>query len=169
MVYGLGQYQAPPPLRPLQAKTTVVGSQQGLRCGSICPVTTGQESVVNRCATLTVCKLPKHDDMIYHAFTGSYDTLRQTQTSPILLKFSSIYVCFIHCNQNVVILINFSSLAVPEVVIMTTSGAARDEKIANMTAFLYQCSSPLGLLLPTWLTLHKGMNNLLHLSFSVWN
>ena len=34
-----------------QAKTTVVGSQQGLRCGSICPVTTGQESVVNRCAT----------------------------------------------------------------------------------------------------------------------
>ena len=26
-------------------------SQQGLRCGSICPVTTGQESVVNRCAT----------------------------------------------------------------------------------------------------------------------
>ena len=30
---------------------TVVGSQQGLRCGSICPVTTGQESVVNRCAT----------------------------------------------------------------------------------------------------------------------
>ena len=43
--------QAPPPLRPLQAETTVVGSQQGLRCGSICPVTTGQESVVNRCAT----------------------------------------------------------------------------------------------------------------------
>ena len=29
----------------------MVGSQQGLRCGSICPVTTGQESVVNRCAT----------------------------------------------------------------------------------------------------------------------
>ena len=33
------------------AETTVVGSQQGLHCGSICPVTTGQESVVNRCAT----------------------------------------------------------------------------------------------------------------------
>ena len=30
---------------------SVVGSQQGLRCGSICPVTTGQESVVNPCAT----------------------------------------------------------------------------------------------------------------------
>ena len=27
------------------------GSQQGLHCGSICLVTTGQESVVNRCAT----------------------------------------------------------------------------------------------------------------------
>ena len=43
--------QVPPPLRPLQAETTVVGSQQGLRCGSICPVTMGQESVVNRCGT----------------------------------------------------------------------------------------------------------------------
>ena len=43
----VGPCQVPPPLRPLQAETTVVGSQQGLRCGSICPVTTGQESVVN--------------------------------------------------------------------------------------------------------------------------
>ena len=48
----VGHCQVPPPLRPLQAETTVVGSQQGLRCGSICPVTTGQESVVNRCATI---------------------------------------------------------------------------------------------------------------------
>ena len=47
----VGHCQVPPPLRPLQAETTVVGSQQGLRCGSICPVTTGQKSVVNRCAT----------------------------------------------------------------------------------------------------------------------
>ena len=47
----VGHCQVPPPLRPLQAETTVVGSQQGLRCGSICPVTTGQESVVNRCVT----------------------------------------------------------------------------------------------------------------------
>ena len=47
----VGHCQVPPPLRPLQAETTVVGNQQGLRCGSICPVTTGQESVVNRCAT----------------------------------------------------------------------------------------------------------------------
>ena len=47
----VGHCQVPPPLRPLQAETTVVGSQQGLRCGSICPVTTAQESVVNRCAT----------------------------------------------------------------------------------------------------------------------
>ena len=43
----VGHCQVPPPLRPLQVETTVVGSQQGLRCGSICPVTT----VVNRCAT----------------------------------------------------------------------------------------------------------------------
>ena len=47
----VGHCQVPAPLRLLQAETTVVGSQQGLRCGSICPVTTGQESVVNRCAT----------------------------------------------------------------------------------------------------------------------
>ena len=47
----VGHCQVPPPLRPLQAETTVVGSQQGLRYGSICPVTTWQESVVNRCAT----------------------------------------------------------------------------------------------------------------------
>ena len=44
----VGHCQVPPPLRPLQAETTVVGSQQGLLCGSICPVTTRQESVVNR-------------------------------------------------------------------------------------------------------------------------
>ena len=49
--WAVGHCQVPPPLCPLQAETTVVGSQQGLRCGSICPVTTGQESVVNRCAT----------------------------------------------------------------------------------------------------------------------
>ena len=48
----VGHCQVPPPLRPLQAETTVVGSQQGLRCGSLCPVTTGQESVVNRCALI---------------------------------------------------------------------------------------------------------------------
>ena len=47
----VGHCQVPPPLRSLQAVTTVVGSQQGLRCGSICPVTTGQGSVVNHCAT----------------------------------------------------------------------------------------------------------------------
>ena len=47
----IGHCQVPPPLRPLQAETTVVGSQQGLRFGSICPVTMGQESVVNRCVT----------------------------------------------------------------------------------------------------------------------
>ena len=47
----VGHCQVPPPLHPLQAETTVVGSQQGLRCGSICPVTTGQESFVNHCAT----------------------------------------------------------------------------------------------------------------------
>ena len=47
----VGHCQVLPPLPPLQAETTVVGSQQGLRCGSICPVTTGLESVVNRCAT----------------------------------------------------------------------------------------------------------------------
>ena len=42
----VGHCQAPPPLRPLQVETTVVGSQQGLRCGSICPVTTRQESLL---------------------------------------------------------------------------------------------------------------------------
>ena len=47
----VGHCQVPPPLRPIQAEKTVVGSQQGLRSGSICPVTRGQESVVNRCAT----------------------------------------------------------------------------------------------------------------------
>ena len=47
----VGHCQVPPPLRQLQAETTVVGSQQGLWCGSLCPVTTGQESVVNHCAT----------------------------------------------------------------------------------------------------------------------
>ena len=64
----VGHCQVPPPLRPLQVETTVVGSQLGLRCGSICPVTTGQESVVNRCATSphsvqispSALSMPKH-------------------------------------------------------------------------------------------------------------
>ena len=47
----VGHCQFPPPLGPLQAERTVVGSQQRLRCGSIWPVTTGQELVVNHCAT----------------------------------------------------------------------------------------------------------------------
>ena len=46
----------------------------------------------------------------------------------------------LHLKQNVVILRTFSSLAVPEIVGITTLGAANDEKIANMTVFLYQCS-----------------------------
>ena len=56
----LGHCQVPPPLRPFQAETTVVGSQQGLSCGSICPVTTGEESVVNRCATSPHCVQISH-------------------------------------------------------------------------------------------------------------
>ena len=59
----VGHCQVPPPLRGLQAETTVVGSQQGLRCGSICPVTTGQESVVNCLATsphfVQICHPPR--------------------------------------------------------------------------------------------------------------
>ena len=42
-----------------------------------------------------------------------------------------------HWNQKVVILTTFSSLAAPEVVIRTTSGATSDEKVVNMTTFLF--------------------------------
>ena len=42
-----------------------------------------------------------------------------------------------HWNQKVVILTTFSSLTAPEVVIRTTSGATSDEKVVNMTTFLF--------------------------------
>ena len=47
----------------------------------------------------------------------------------------------LHWKQKVVILTTFSSLVAPEVVRMTTSGAASDEKVVNMTTFWFQCSA----------------------------
>ena len=46
--------------------------------------------------------------------------------------------CFYHWNQKVVILTTFLSLAAPEVVILTSSGATSDEKVVNMTTFCFQ-------------------------------
>ena len=43
----------------------------------------------------------------------------------------------LHWNENVSILIKFSSLAAPEVVKMTTSSAASDENFVKMTTFLF--------------------------------
>ena len=43
-------------------------------------------------------------------------------------------------NQKVVILPTFSSLAAPEVVSRTTSGATNDEKVVNVTTFSFKCS-----------------------------
>ena len=54
----------------------------------------------------------------------------------------------VHWNQKVVILPTFSSLAIPEVVIMTTSGAASGVKVVNMTNFNVSLSQH-------WLTLKR--------------
>ena len=43
----MGHCHVLPPLGPLQTETAVVGSQQGLPCGSIGRVTMGQEAVVD--------------------------------------------------------------------------------------------------------------------------
>ena len=43
-------------------------------------------------------------------------------------------------NENIIILVKFSSLATPEVVILTTSGAANDENFVKMT-FPFQWST----------------------------
>ena len=42
--------------------------------------------------------------------------------------------------QKVVILTAFSSLAVPEIVILTSSGATSEEKVVNVTTFWFQCT-----------------------------
>ena len=59
-----------------------------------------------------------------------------------------------HLNGNVVNLTAFSSLAVPKVVILTTFGAASDEKVVNMTLFPFQWLSfwqrPMLLLTKSW-------------------
>ena len=45
----------------------------------------------------------------------------------------------LHWNQNVVILMKFSSLIAPKVVKMTTFGAASDENFIKMTSFRSRC------------------------------
>ena len=45
----------------------------------------------------------------------------------------------IHWNENVVILMKFSSLAALEVVILTTFSAASDENFIKMKTFSFQC------------------------------
>ena len=45
----------------------------------------------------------------------------------------------IHWNENVVILMKFSSLAALEVVILTTFSAASDENFIKMKTFPFQC------------------------------
>ena len=45
-----------------------------------------------------------------------------------------------HWNENVIILMKFSSLAALEVVILTTFSAASDENFIKMTTFPFQCS-----------------------------
>ena len=52
----------------------------------------------------------------------------------------------IHWNENVVILMKFSSLAALEVVILTTFSAASDENFIKMKTFPFQCT-----LLDMWL------------------
>ena len=49
----------------------------------------------------------------------------------------STWISCQHWNQKIVML-TFSSLVAPEVVRMTTSGAASDEKVVNMMTFLFQ-------------------------------
>ena len=44
-------------------------------------------------------------------------------------------------NRNVVILTIFSLLAAPEVVILTTSGAASNENVVKIIAFRFQCTN----------------------------
>ena len=58
-----------------------------------------------------------------------------------------MYVCttqmyvsmYVYWNENVIILMKFSSLAAPKVVILTTFGAASDEDFIKMKTFLFQC------------------------------
>ena len=57
-------------------------------------------------------------------------------TDPINLV--SVYK-HIHWNENVIILMKFSSLAAPKVVILTTFGAASDEDFIKMKTFSFQC------------------------------
>ena len=46
-----------------------------------------------------------------------------------------------HWKRNVVILTKFSSLAAPEVVMLTTSGAANDANFVKMLVFPFRCPS----------------------------
>ena len=45
----------------------------------------------------------------------------------------------LHWNENVIILMKFSSLAAPKVVILTTFGVASDEDFIKMKTFSFQC------------------------------
>ena len=56
--------------------------------------------------------------------------------------FSQISFIWTHWKRNV-ILMKFLSLATPEVVKMTTFGATTDKNFIKITAFLFQCSTPM--------------------------
>ena len=68
-------------------------------------------------------------------------TDRQTALTTIpfrLKKLKGVKFTLVHWNRNAIILTIFSLLAAPEVVKMTTSGAASNENIVKMTTFLFQ-------------------------------
>ena len=86
--------------------------------------------------TLKILKILKI--MSYHG-NGLYLSTRRAQImqSPQVLYTNSPAI---HWNENVVILMKFSSLAALEVVKMTTFSAASDENFVNMTTFSFQCT-----------------------------
>ena len=53
--------------------------------------------------------------------------------------YTVVIIVKIHWIQKVVTLTNFSSMPPPDVVRMTTSNSASDEKIVNMTTFWFRC------------------------------
>ena len=101
--------------------------------------------------TRTLCNLVPHGGVNWHyiIFTRlrklpvytveSDDYVWYRKQRRYLLFCKDMSMCH-HWNENVIILMKFSSLAAPKVVILTTFGAASDEDFIKMKTFSFQCT-----------------------------
>ena len=80
------------------------------------------------------------DNEVFHWTKGCIYGTNQSLTE--LLCYMNDMIKYIHLKSWVIMMPTLSSLAIPQVVIMTTCGVASDGKVGIMTAFCFQWLQP---------------------------